>query len=70
MYSIRELIKTFEAHAKEAEVNQENMRKRFRENNPEEPFPDYMNDTFSLPAALVSICKAIKNHDETLYGYE
>lgn len=59
MYSIEELIKTFEEHAVTARKNSKEMLKEFLKNNPGEPVPAWYLDEFVLPQALADMCKEI-----------
>jgi hypothetical protein len=53
------LIETFGKHAIKAAEQQEKSLLSYRENNPEGPLPDYMEEEFNLPLALRSICLQI-----------
>ncbi len=60
MYSLEYLINKFEKHSKEyVKQHQENIDK-FKENNPNEPLPEYMKDDFNLPEALKLMCIEIQ----------
>jgi len=60
MYKLDFLIDTFLKHAEEADKNNRQLRKQFKEMNPKEPIPDHMKDEFNLPMALATICYEIQ----------
>jgi hypothetical protein len=59
MYTIEELIKTFDKHAIQAEETNKQMLESFKENNPNEPIPKHFLVDFSLAKALAAICREI-----------
>ncbi len=58
-YDIENLLKTFHHHAMEAEKQREKDLTEFRRNYPGQSIPKRMQDDFSLPKALHSMCKEI-----------
>lgn len=59
MYEMEELEKIFLEHALKVQENQDRMVEQFIEQYPDEPIPEHIIDTFSLPIALASICGEI-----------
>ncbi len=59
-YSIKELIEVFYDHAVRVEENRLQWIRDFKENNPNQPLPDEMKDTFSISKALASMCTEIQ----------
>lgn len=60
MYSLEEMIITFQKHEIKARADRERFKKLFIEENPGQPLPDYMEDDFCITTALLSICSEIK----------
>lgn len=60
MYELKDLIEKFKQHAEQADKNQEEWKKSWEDNNPNEPIPDHYTDDFNLPKALASICQEIE----------
>jgi hypothetical protein len=60
-YTLEFLIKTFSEHSLKFREGQKKLIRDFKENNPNDPLPDYSLDDFDLPKALVSICEEISN---------
>lgn len=56
MYSLEKLMETFLEHGTQAEDGKAQNIKRFLEQNPGEPLPAFMTDSFNLCFALYSIC--------------
>lgn len=61
MYKLDFLIDTFLKHAEKHDKDNREIRKRFKEDAPNEPLPEYLTDDFSLPMALATICHEIEN---------
>lgn len=60
---IQELIEIFSTHAEKYKKNQDELVKKFQENNPGEPLGQ-LEDTFNLPEALAFMCKEIAKFHE------
>lgn len=58
-YTIEQLIETFKDHAKKAEENKVEMRRKYAENNNGANLP--YDDSFNLSEALSVICMQINN---------
>jgi hypothetical protein len=59
-YSLDELMKCFIEHNKRFQKQQRKNIKMFKENSPGAELPEHFKDDFSLPLALLSLCKEIK----------
>lgn len=58
-YSIKNLCRVFEEHAKKSAAIKEKQIENFRKENPGEELPEWFKDDFSLPQALKSMCEEI-----------
>jgi len=65
-YSIDELIKIFEQHTYEAEENQKEWLRSFKENNPGAPIPAHIEDDFNICRAFLTFSREIKDIKESL----
>lgn len=59
MYSIEDLKEMFLEHGTQSEEGKAQNIKRFQEQNPGEPLPEYMTDPFNFCFALYAICDEI-----------
>ena len=60
VYNLDELELLFLQHADEADKNNKECIARFKENYPNDPLPDHMDDPFNLPEALAVMCGEIR----------
>lgn len=61
MYSIQELITTFQKHHEKSVAMNKELIEKHKEFWPDEPLPPHFTDEFSMPLALKAICEAIQN---------
>lgn len=59
MYSLEELIKTFQEHTDIAREQNERLVMEFMEDNPEEDIPAWFRPDFMITLALKSMCEEI-----------
>ena len=60
MYTLGQLTDTFSRHHEEYECNREKQIREHTESLLEEPIPECLRESFSLPMALLSMCKEIQ----------
>lgn len=58
-YTLEFLIKKFSQHKEESKVTNNKLCKQFKNNNPKTPIPEYLQNPFNIPEALLCICKEI-----------
>jgi len=58
-YTIEELERIFDSHVAKCIEERENTLKKFKEYNPDQEIPDYLQDDFNFPMALKIICSEI-----------
>ena len=61
MYSIEEMIETFTKHSAIHKEKWEYTKNKWVEDHPDEVIPEFYLDEFSLPDALLHICKEIQS---------
>lgn len=66
-YELNRLIKTFLKHAEEQIERNDEQKKKYIEQNPNEPVPDHMNEEFNLPYALACMCLEINKLKVMVY---
>lgn len=59
MYSIEELIKTFEENGMICKKENDLLIEDFKQKNPNEPIPEWFTRDFCINTALAAICKEI-----------
>lgn len=69
MYSIEELIKTFEENAILCKKENDRLAQEYKEQNPGEPLPEWYTRDFCINTALAAMCKEIL-HLKTLGNSE
>lgn len=63
-YSIEKLPEIFAEHALIASKESERLLKMYIENNPNQPIPEYLQESFNIALALRVMCQAIKDLQE------
>ncbi len=61
MYKLDYLRDMFLKHAEKLDKDNREIRRKFKEDSPNEALPDYLSDEFSFPMALATICHEIEN---------
>lgn len=54
-YTLEYLSKVFSEHFVENEKERQRILKKFKEDNPEQPVPEWLNNDFSFPLAIKTI---------------
>lgn len=65
MYDLQSLINTFEKNAILCAQENERLLKKFQEENPGEPIPEWFTSDFCINTALASMCKEILHLRDT-----
>lgn len=61
LYTLENLVLKFKSHSAAFKKSQDKLKKDYKENFPNEKFPNHLNDDFDLPLALSAICIEVIN---------